>query len=355
LRQLKRYTRRIVMALDADAAGVKATLRGLQIARETLDREADFTFDARGLLRQEGRLQADIRVTTLPDELDPDEVVNQNPEAWPQLIEAAKPIVIHVMETLAADKDINDPKAKSEIAAQVMPLINDIPSAIERDTYVQQLARLLKVDESALLAEYRPRVSTRRPVRRPRRPTPRETEPELEDIPSAPPIDSPIHKLESYCLGIIMQNPEFLYKVDRALLEADLDRISANDFQLTNHQELFTITREAINQDYSYPVNFTFENLPFPLFDYVENILDNTQQIDPNNEKVLQALIRRILQLRQKNIVEYDNQIRFLMEEAQEEDQDIEELKKTIYNHTIIRTKIDKALSNKLILSSING
>ena len=31
--------------------------------------------------------------------------------------------------------------------AQVMPLINDLGSAIERDTYVQRLARLLRVDE----------------------------------------------------------------------------------------------------------------------------------------------------------------------------------------------------------------
>ena len=44
----------------------KATLRGLQVARQAMDREQDPVFDARGLLRYEARLQADIRVTTLP-------------------------------------------------------------------------------------------------------------------------------------------------------------------------------------------------------------------------------------------------------------------------------------------------
>ncbi len=48
---LKRYTRRIVLALDPDAAGDKATLRGLQIARQSLDHEQELSFDARGLLR----------------------------------------------------------------------------------------------------------------------------------------------------------------------------------------------------------------------------------------------------------------------------------------------------------------
>jgi DNA primase len=36
---LKRFSRRIVLALDADAAGEKATLRGLQVARQAMDRE----------------------------------------------------------------------------------------------------------------------------------------------------------------------------------------------------------------------------------------------------------------------------------------------------------------------------
>ena len=75
LRLLKRYTRRIVLALDADAAGDKATLRGLEVARQAMDREPDPVFDARGLVRHEGRLDADLRVMTLPAGKDPDEVV----------------------------------------------------------------------------------------------------------------------------------------------------------------------------------------------------------------------------------------------------------------------------------------
>ena len=118
---LKRFTRRIVLALDPDAAGDKATLRGLQIARQTMDREQDPVFDARGLLGHEARLQADIRVTTLPDGLDPDDVVNRDPQEWQRILDNARPIVIHVMETLAADRDLDDPKVKTDMAAQVMP------------------------------------------------------------------------------------------------------------------------------------------------------------------------------------------------------------------------------------------
>ena len=46
LNLLKRYSPRIVLALDPDAAGSKATLRGLQVARQALE-SSDPVFDAR--------------------------------------------------------------------------------------------------------------------------------------------------------------------------------------------------------------------------------------------------------------------------------------------------------------------
>ncbi len=79
LRQLKRYSRRIILALDADAAGSQATLRGLDVARDTLDREAEPVFNSRGLVRYEGRLDADLRIVSLPEGLDPDEIVLDQP------------------------------------------------------------------------------------------------------------------------------------------------------------------------------------------------------------------------------------------------------------------------------------
>ncbi len=151
LRMLKKYTHRIILALDADAAGQKATLRGLQVAREAMDKETDLVLDVHGLLRQESRLQADIRVTTIPEGMDPDEVVLRDPAEWKTILDTAKPLVIHVMDALAEGQDLLDPKVKREIAASIIPLIEDVPSLVERDTYRQRLARLLKVDENTLL------------------------------------------------------------------------------------------------------------------------------------------------------------------------------------------------------------
>ncbi len=150
LRTLQRFAKRFILALDADAAGAKATLRSLQVARQTLDRDYDVSFDARGLVMMEGRLKADILVVTLPEGYDPDKIIRTDPDWWPRLLAEARPVVEYVIQTAAAELDPTDAKAKSEMARQVLPLIADISEPIERDHYRSLLAKTLDVDEKAL-------------------------------------------------------------------------------------------------------------------------------------------------------------------------------------------------------------
>src|SRR5574342_81128 len=158
-----------------------------------MDREGELRFDARGLLRNEARLQADLRVASLPDGLDPDEIVARDPGEWARLIEGAKPIVTHVMETLAEGQDLKDPKVKSSIAVQMVPLIEDLPDPVERETYRQQLARFLKVDERALIGQRAQAPRARRTRRR------FEVERKAVDVRDVTTV-RPSFKLETNCL-----------------------------------------------------------------------------------------------------------------------------------------------------------
>lgn len=358
IRMLKRLTRNMVLALDADEAGIKATLRGLDVARDTLDREADPIFNAAGLVRHEGRLQADIRVTTLPEDMDPDELVNEDPAAWQALIDDAKPIVNHVMLSLAAGQDLDDPKVKSEIAAQVLPLIMDVPSAIERDTYTQQLARLLKVDERSLLAERPARKKQRRPVRQK---LASETPPESPPDSMQPGMvvthssQRAIFKLEANCLGVIMRHPELLNHIDRALQESGLPRISSQDFQSTDHQEIFRHTLQSIDQDIMEPVNFALEGLPMPLIEMADTLLQKTDRVDPTQDRVLEDLLRELLQLRERNLQQTNEQIRFLIEEAQNQNyQEARPYMETMRKYTQDLNRIQQAIGKYTNRSLLN-
>jgi DNA primase len=338
---LKRYTQRIVLALDPDAAGDKATLRGLQIARQTMDRETEPIFDARGLLTYEARLQADLRVSTLPEELDPDEIVNHDPQQWAQIVAAARPIVIHVMETLAAGKDLEDPKVKDEIASQVLPLISDVPSPIERDTYLQRLARLLHVDERALFDwSGKPgrsrRVTGRRSARR------QPTEPSTGLLGAA--VES-VNRLEMHCLGVLLRRPDLLYQVDRKLQEHKLDRLAPGDFQQAGHQAIFRLLQESVDQDMAEPLNYVLSSLSLEMMELADELLARTDQLDPNEERVLEDLMRALLDLRSRNLRQEIEYLRYLMEDAQEKgDLKVPHYQQTMVQHTLTLQRLNRAL-----------
>jgi DNA primase len=307
LRLLKKYSRRIVLALDPDVAGQKAVLRGLDAARSAMDKEGELAFDARGLLRNESRLQADLRVASIPDDLDPDEIVARDKEEWKTLIENAKPIVTHVMDSLAVGQNLNDPKVKNQIAAQVLPLIDDIGNPLERDTYRQALARMLKVNESALAG------TTTRPQVMRRKPRGEESSVKIESVVAAV---NPRIKIESYCLGILLKKPELLYRVDRKLEEFGLSPLAVEDFEYTDHQLLFGVLRLAVEQDEKEHQNYLNAHLPETLTALTNDLLNQTEKIDKTyDDKLLEDLLNRFLDLRRTHATSNVNQLRFMQED----------------------------------------
>jgi len=326
LRLLKRFTRKIVLALDPDAAGQKAILRGLDAARSAMDREGELRFDARGLLRNEARLQADLRVASLPDELDPDEIVARDPEEWSRLINAAKPIVTHVMETLAEGQDLGDPKIKSSIATQVVPLIEDLPNPVERETYRQQLARFLRVDERSLIGRQVQSPRTRRPRRRP------ETDVEPVEVQVIKTV-RPSYITEIYCLGVLFRKPELLNRLDRQLQEAGLQRLINEDFGYTDHQMLLDLVRQSLEQDKLDHHQYVVEHLPEALQELVGELLKQTEKLDPIDERLLEELQRSIIKLRRMGLNESLNQLRFMLEDAQQQG----DLRATAYQEQVLK------------------
>jgi DNA primase len=310
LRLLKRSTRRIVLALDPDTAGQKAVLRGLEAARSAMDKEGELGFDARGLLRNESRLQADLRVAAIPDDLDPDEIVARDVDEWKRIIENAKPIVTHVMETLAAGRDLNDAKVKNEIAAQVLPLIEDLSNPLERDTYRQALARMLRVDERSLMG-----AQARGPVMRRK---PRVTD-QSQRVDAPVVAVSPRLKVESHCLGVLFRKPELLYRLDRKLQEFGLSPLAAEDFEYTDHQLLFGILRRAVEQDEKDHRHFLTTHLPETLVPLSQELLAKTEDLNELDDKLLEELVARFLDLRRAHAMTNINQLRFLQEDEQQQ------------------------------------
>jgi DNA primase len=337
MRLLKKFTRRIVLALDPDTAGQKAVLRGLDAARSAMDKEGELGFDARGLLRNESRLQADLRVATMPDDLDPDEIVARDKDEWKKLIEDANPIVTHVMETLAAGQNINDPKVKNQIAAQVLPLIEDLPNPLERDTYRQALARMLKVDERSLLATQpqSPRV---------RRPRQVEKNEARESAATVAVSVSSSKAVEEYVIGVLFRKPELLYRLDRSLQEFGLIALTAEDFEYTDNQLLFGLIRESVEQDKTEHHDFVVDALPESLQARSRELVKEAEKQERLDEKLLEELLRGVIKLRRVAAGENINQLRFLQEEAhQGGDLRASSYQDLVLQHTRLLRDLDQA------------
>lgn len=337
-RLIKRYSRRIILALDPDAAGQKATLRGLQTARQSLEREGDPVFDSRGLMQVEGRLKADIRVTTLPDGLDPDEIALDDPERWSKLVADAKPVVIHVMETLAARSDVDDPKVKEEIAGQVLPLIEDVKGSVEREAYRQRLARLLQVDERALVGQSSGGVQRRG---RSWRPMTRVTAPTVTST------DTTHRLLEGACIKALLTDPTLVHFINRQFRAFELACLHSDDFSHTDYKEAFKLIKESLDQDVENPLDYVRGRLPEPLKDA---LLDADDKVTyPNwrfqpNAPIFESLLIMFIRLRRVRIDEGLDQLVFLqMQERDEEDEPLD-INKIAMDYVRARAKLDQAL-----------
>ena len=340
---LKRTTRNIVLALDADQAGQNATLRGLETARRSMDEGLDISFDSRGLMRYERFLKADIRVTTLPEGKDPDEIVNENPDAWKTIIANAKPIVSHVMHTLAQDQDLNDAKVKRELAAQVMPLIEDVADAVEREGYRQELARLLRIDERAL--RNTPATSTRpRPSRTPEA-TGSENASSLQNLSN---LSRRNRMLETHCLAYLLKEPEKLYQLNRQLGLLELPILSLEDFQEADCKHAFGIVQASLEQDAEPAIDYIEQHLP-DIFDTQNLPKGLTHYLGHSQGKTFFEQFRSILRLRKYIVEDRIQDIQFIQADEEARRYSKEEADKLFIELLTMRRVIDQALASPFL------
>ncbi|MFN2252198.1 MAG: DNA primase [Anaerolineae bacterium] len=150
LNTLKKHAERIVLALDADAAGQAATLRGLDVAREAAEGEPEPTLTPRGALRWTPRSDVDLRVARLPAGQDPDDVIRDDPGSWSDLVGGAKPMLDHLFEALTADLDLSTPDGKMAAADLLLPAISTVQDSVARSAWVARLADMIRMDERTL-------------------------------------------------------------------------------------------------------------------------------------------------------------------------------------------------------------
>jgi len=119
-RLLKRYVEKVYISYDGDAAGQNATVRGLDILK------------AEGL---------EVRVITIPDDLDPDEYVQiYGKEGFDRLKENALSLNAFKLEAMAKGYDLNDENGRERYAKAACAFVAGL-QPIEQERYYKQIAK----------------------------------------------------------------------------------------------------------------------------------------------------------------------------------------------------------------------
>lgn len=133
IRLIRRLTPNVTIIYDGDAAGIKASLRGIDLVLEE------------GL---------NVRVVSLPDGEDPDSfALSHTPEELLAYIREHETDFINFKTKLLLGQAGDDPIERAKLIGDIVRSISLIPDAITRSVYVRETANMMKVEENILYNE----------------------------------------------------------------------------------------------------------------------------------------------------------------------------------------------------------
>jgi DNA primase len=133
IRLINRLTKNITVLFDGDAAGIRASIRGID------------------LILEQGM---NVKVVQFPDGEDPDSFAKSNSQAeLKQYLEDSAQDFINFKVSLLLKDSNNDPIKKAGVIRDIVTSIAKIPDGIQREVYVQECARVMDISERVLFSE----------------------------------------------------------------------------------------------------------------------------------------------------------------------------------------------------------
>jgi len=133
IRLVHRLTNNITVLFDGDAAGIRASLRGID------------------LILEQGM---NVKVVTFPDGDDPDSFAKKHSEAsLREYLEESSQDFINFKVSLLMKDANNDPVKKAGLIRDIVTSISKIPDSIQREVYVQECSRIMEISERVLFSE----------------------------------------------------------------------------------------------------------------------------------------------------------------------------------------------------------
>ena len=280
---VRKLSKNIALALDADAAGEQATLRSTEVVARFIDK-------------------AEVTVIAMPPGKDPDDIISGDPELWRKLMGESLPIFDFALETVTNQVDKGNAKEKSIAVQKLLPLIHEIKDPIQQSHYERKLARKLDIEETSIsnaLDKWRIGKTRRH-----------ETVARKKVASSHLDTRDPI---EEYCLAVLLHYPE---------LSNTVQELSVEHFENPVNRELFAQWRRY--GDY----NEMKKQMDSSLLEHLDYLLGKPP-IEQNVSKQRRALSHNVSILQERKLKKREAEKEIMLEVTREQEGTAAELAKT--------------------------
>jgi DNA primase len=334
---IKRYSNNITVLFDGDEAGIKASLRGIDMILQS------------GL---------NVRAVMFPEGEDPDSYARKiGPAEFKDYLRENTSDFISFKTGLLAREAQQDPITKAKTIKEIVASISKIPDGVQRVVYIKETSRLLSIDESVLIAELNKILINERHKRKQD-----SDEPDISLIEKATEVVSDLTKLTSE--SIRLQEKESirllinygLNEIEEEILlyEFILSELEDVEFQTPVYKTIFNTFKENLEKGHVLDADYFLKNGPDEVKKEVVDLVANPYEISENwrNKKIYVPTEKDLL-----NRSVFDNIIRLkyrivsrLIEENIEEIREIKQHEETdrLLKVNMELKKIKSELAKKL-------
>ncbi|MEA2056430.1 MAG: DNA primase [Patescibacteria group bacterium] len=139
-RLISRCVEKVLLCLDSDEAGVKATKRAIEVIK-------DFDLDLRVIDLSRVKAGKEIK--------DSDDLARENPKLWRETVKQSISVYDFLINVALDKFDPKTPEGKRKIVDDLAPVLNNINHQVEKDFYVKKLAAKLSVNIATLADDVR--------------------------------------------------------------------------------------------------------------------------------------------------------------------------------------------------------
>ena len=211
---IRKLTGSIYLALDADAAGVRAAEKGVASILESSQKQ----LVQLGQFNQVWEVDLDLplKIIELPAGQDPDDIIKTNPQQWRDLVAGALPIVDFFFDLHRRGLDMSNPEHQQQALAKLAPIVASIKEFSKRAVYESRLAEQLRMPFALIQA------SVLEVTRQMRRRAPGGGPAPSPGVPTAPAPASDPYAHEDQLLSLLLRFPRIREQVE-ATLAGELD------------------------------------------------------------------------------------------------------------------------------------